>query len=760
MKPTNPLPVWGLLAVLLACAVTFYLLVPNQKRLLTRLVHDGKAQRSLDVLHSLSPAEIARDPEFYELTRLRLNRQLLDLKDKSGVIAQIEASLQAAGRFPDNRELLSEAGASVPLLDDCGLALKLVAPHFKTLPNSARLLLVQVLVADALASDLPVVAAETYEYCLRPFPPAETNLVEAVRLWRAAASPDDGIRVLEDFEQQSGKGSFALGAELAELKFNLLREVGRNSEAFELALRLRGQNENEAARNEWLKLMQATAGSAAQHRKLLEEYRRHVQTNPGDAEAWRLIAEISVAVDDLDLAKVAFQKLIGLTPGDMAVRKQLAQLYEWNDDSNRAFDLYLKLAEQKDAVALERVIALNPGLYRDNDVLRLLRGLSGEAQKDKYRLVLARLLIKHGEYAEAYSLYQKHLQQKPEDTAVLQEYAQTLERQQVYVSALAVWKSLQKLKPEDEAVRGHIAEVYYLLGDFENSLLAYQQMASQSTDLEAIVKYCTMAESMGDFRTLSEGIEREMKLKKQSVPEDFVRLAYFFNLLGADAERRELLERGLALFPENDVLRIQLTLLLVEKKEGGQALALLARSHNLKTDLNALRLYLELLIGNGKYATAEVFLKTGIPETLLETEGIVLLQALIYEGNQNDAAAEQIHRKLHLQHPEESTYALNYLRTLTRLGKAREARAVLQPLLKNPTPEILQEASNVYAELGDYKEAERLQIRMMELAGKARFQDWSYLGDIRYSAGHRSSARRAYRRALASAETNLQSPSP
>ena len=144
----------------------------------------------------------------------------------------------------------------------------------------------------------------------------------------------------------------------------------------------------------------------------------------------------------------------------------------------------------------------------------------------------------------------------------------------------------------------------------------------------------------------------------------------------------------------------------------------------------------------------------------MDAPSISLLRAIIYEGNQNDAAAERIYQKQYQQYPGESTYALNYLHILTRLGKLGKARIVMQPLLKNPTPEILREASHVYAELGDYKEAEKLQARVMGLPGKARFQDWSYLGDIRYSAGNRTAARRAYRQALASAEINLHAPPP
>jgi predicted Zn-dependent protease len=262
---------------------------------------------------------------------------------------------------------------------------------------------------------------------------------------------------------------------------------------------------------------------------------------------------------------------------------------------------------------------------------------------------------------------------------------------------------------------------------------------------------------MGDFQSLSEALGREIALKKQAAPDEFIKLAYVLNLLGADAERRAVLERGLAQFPENDTLRIQLSILLVEKKEPGQALSILGRSHNLKTDVGALQLYLNLLIGSGDYAAAEKFLKTGIDEKILDAHSITLLQAVIYEGNQNDVAAEKICLKLYQQHPGENAYALNYLHILTKRGKTRKAQSVLEPLLNNPTPAVLREAAQVYAESGNYKKAEKLQTRLMELPGRAGLQDWSYLGDIRYSAGNRSAAQHAYRRALAATEVTLQS---
>jgi tetratricopeptide (TPR) repeat protein len=761
MKATNPLSAGVLIAVLLACAIAFYLLVPTNKKLLDRLVQDGKSQRAMEVLHSLSDTEKATDLEFYELMRLRLNRQLGDPKDQAGVIAQIEASLEALERFASNQAYLAEVLESLSVLDDSARALRLVEPHLETYPQPVRQVLVVALVRDALASDRADVAAAAYEHSLRPFPPGETNLVEAVRLWRAAARPEQALRVLEDFEQRSGKNSSALGTALEELKFNLLREVSRNSEAFELASSLsRREAQTGEVGQKWLERMQATADNPSQRRKLLEEYRQEVHRNPADTKTWRLIVNMAMAADELDLVKEALQKLIQLTPQDTEAQTQLAQIYEWSDAPDRAFDLYLKLAGQNDEPALERLIALNPGLYRDTDVLRLLRELSRKPLPDKYRLFLARLLTRHGEYAEAYALYNGHLRDYPKDTAVMEEYAETLQRQQSYESALAVWKDVQKLKPKDDAVEGHVAELHYQLGDFENALQAYRQLAKRSTDLAAILKYCTLTESLGELQSLSEALALKMELKKQDDPEDFIKLAYVFNLLGADAKRRSVLERGLARFPTNDSLRLQLSVLLVEQKEDDRALPILARSNGLKTKLDPLRLYLELLIRTGRFSVAERFLKTGIQEELLETQSIILLTALIYEGNGNDAAAEQLHRKLYQQHPGANTYALSYLNILIRVGKTGEARTVLQPLLIAPTPDILREAARVYAELGDYKQAERLQSRVMELPGQTRFQDLIYLGDIRQAGGSRSAAQRAYRQALASAQLNLQLLSP
>src|SRR5437868_4670743 len=180
MKPSNPLPLWGLAAILLVCALAFLFLAPNQKKLLNRLVQDGKTKRASKVLQGISETEKAKDPEFYELRRLQLNRQLLNRKNRTAVVAQLNESLQAFERFPSQQGFQAEVLSSISLLGDSAEALKVVAPHLKSLSDSAGRVLIEDLVSQALASGHANIAAEAYESRLQRVPQAQTNLFEAI----------------------------------------------------------------------------------------------------------------------------------------------------------------------------------------------------------------------------------------------------------------------------------------------------------------------------------------------------------------------------------------------------------------------------------------------------------------------------------------------------------------------------------------------------------------------------------------------------
>jgi tetratricopeptide (TPR) repeat protein len=438
--------------------------------------------------------------------------------------------------------------------------------------------------------------------------------------------------------------------------------------------------------------------------------------------------------------------LAALAPTNSTYLWKLAQLDEWTGAPQDAFDLYLKLARQNDAGALKRLIALNPGLYRDEDILGILRQLAPAAQLE-YALVVARMLTKQGEYDQANFFFEKHLRQT-QSVEALEEYLRLLLYEYQYPKALEVLQKLARLKPDDVQVAKNLAEVYYLLGDFDSSFAVYQKLARRSDDREILQKYGTLAQCLGHYRDFSEALARQIDVSQQPDPEDFVRLAYAYGVSGAAEKRRQALEKGLHKFPDDDSLRLQLAILLAGKKDYARALVVLRDHHRLKEDLSALELYLNLLAETHDYARAEKFLNSGIDERKLEPVSIRQVVASIYEGNKNYPAAEKIYLGLCHEDRSDSANALNYARVLTKAGKINRAQAVLKPLLQNSRPDTLREAAQLYADMGKFNEAEALQKRFLQFAQQADFHDWSYLGDILSSSGNRAGASRAYQQAL------------
>ena len=109
--------------------------------------------------------------------------------------------------------------------------------------------------------------------------------------------------------------------------------------------------------------MEATASTPKQHHQLLAEYRRLVQQNLQNEAILRSAGKAALLLDDFPLAVEAYRMLTVLAPTNTSYLKNLAQLYEWNKDPTNAFDLYLKLAGEKDVEAVDRLVDLNPGLY-------------------------------------------------------------------------------------------------------------------------------------------------------------------------------------------------------------------------------------------------------------------------------------------------------------------------------------------------------------------------------------------------------------
>ncbi len=753
MRPKTPFPLWALLAILIACVVAVTLLLPDQEVLAYRLMRDGKYDRAMQVYKKIPASEIKEDPAGFELLGIALTRHLLPEDAGPAAAAGLERAVAAVKRYPEKPEFQDELRSWIPLQNDATAAFGILKPVFARLSAEDKQGVLTALVNLALANNDPESAAQIDAAIGDQLPMSRERVLGLVKLWRYAEQPDKAVAVLEAYETLRGRDLYSLSPKLGELRIELLRELGRNPEAFEKADKLRKEEPDRAAH--WLKIMQSTASDVPQQKILLQAYRELVAREPANGDAWRHVAELSMWVDNFKISCEAFEKLLALHPDDDACRKQLAQIYEWTGKPEEAFDLYFKLAEKKDLFALSRLLELNTGLYHDNEIIEILRDVTAHDRHSPYRLMLARLLNKHGAYEEAEACFRDYLERHTRDQEAIEDYADMLERIYQYSKALALYKRLAELDPKSLEVEKNIAELYYLVGNFDTAFRTYQDLARKTNDPELLDAYGNLAETLGDFVSLTEAIKRRMKVSKQVTPHDYIRLSYVLNVRGETREQKQVLHDGLEKFPDNTQIRMQLAFLLAGQRNYEGSFKVLQEYPHLKTDLTAFHLYLNLLTETKRFKTAETFLASGVPRSFLESKHNLPLIAWTYEGNRNYGAAESIYHRLYTENPGDDEAALNYARILIKRGRERQAGRVLKNLASSTSAETQKETGLLFSELGQYAEAEACLQRYLKLNGRVAFQDWTQLGDIRLLGGNRSGAHQAYEEALAAYQKKL-----
>jgi predicted Zn-dependent protease len=129
--------------------------------------------------------------------------------------------------------------------------------------------------------------------------------------------------------------------------------------------------------------------------------------------------------------------------------------------------------------------------------------------------------------------------------------------------------------------------------------------------------------------------------------------------------------------------------------------------------------------------------------------------ALAYEALRDFAAAEQLWRALLAAKPDDASRVADLCRVLLLRGRTKEASALLETLLRQPTPPLLRLAAEVASAAGNLRAAEKYQRAYLAAVRDAPASEWSTLGDIRLSRGDRFGARSAYAEALRRMQARL-----
>lgn len=728
---------------MVTCALLLYFLIPNDPGLLEDLVQDGKAKEARRVLRKVSGEDRAKEGLRYEIAEQKIERIELAEAGESAdwdayflnAIARWQQQFYAASLFDlwvDELPRARDVDALWSVLEGNWSAV--------TLPQRERLL--KNLVPLALGQERPDLAAEIFAATAGDRPKSEAQALELVRLRRLAGDAAGALRALGDIASDK----------VDAVRVSLLRELNRNDVALENLLAKLSTRSDYTG--EEIALLVAVARGAGQPGRAVPFVEKQVQSHKNDIETWRYLVRLQRESGAAPAAAASQGRVVELSDRDPVELREWGRLLEGAGKPGQAFDVWYELGMQRDQYALDRLIALNPGLYRNKELAEVLETVVPVDNHDDYTLTLARLLTEQGRYEDATKAYDQYIEAVPTDLGAMIEVA-TLEIELFRYDEASKWLERVKVSGlRDVATRRKLADAWTGMGEFELAMEEYRSVAEETRDTDDFGNYIRLARGIGAYEDFVAGLISVVESDQAEVS-DFLTLAYGYQLLGQDELAKKTLRDGIDRFPKNTEMPMRLAYAYSDAKRYREAQEAVRLHPDLGQAVEPTRLYLILMRLNNDTAQEREFLKREFPPQVWADPESKQMLARANLALGNLPVAERLLRELHREVPEDWDVTADLVLVLQQTGKIKEAKALLVPLLASDSAEALKLAAEVSAALGEWGEAERLQLRYLAKVSPGVATDWGALGDIRLSRGDRRGAKQAYRRALREFQLDL-----
>ena len=742
----------GLVLVVLSALFGLYLLMPDDEQLTGRLMEDGKYERALEVLEAMDPKQKEANPEFYQTTKIRLQRMLADAADQSIVQSILTEAVEAYKELGEKaEELFVELIKVLQMMTDPVGAIAIVEPALERLPVASRSELYRHLSELALAREDPGLAAEVFSRYLLDNLNDPNAVWESARLWRMAAKPGNALDSIETFAETNVTNLFAQHQKIFVLKVNLLREVGNPQEAFDsLGEVLDGGTDfpvEDPVVKEQLANVYIRSGIESENGVLvlpfLEAYLRRYPSN------WELLEQLAVIYIQetrFEEAIPIYLRLIKALPEEIRLQETLAQVYEWNEEVGKAYTIYLTIASAERIKVLDRLRVLHRPLYRTQEFEPVLRRVLPIDGRPDLILEHARVLTRLGLYDESLKRYGDYLREQPEDGFAMVERADLAFESFYYERAEEYYREAIRQMPTELRLHKRLGESLYLASQYEEAFDFYKNYieTQANADLEMVETFSRLAQSLGRYDDVSAGLERVLALKEKPLSGDFLSLARNYYYRKEYKKQSTVLEAALDDYPEDSSLVYFLGLSYSAQKEYLRAASMIEGKQKSLEDPKVFQLFIEILIANQDYKKALNVARGGIERGAFESTAMKQNLAQIYEGNQMYAKALELLEELHADDPSDRNSGLALANVLSTLGRKDEAKRILKPFLENPNAQVLQAAAALAAASGEFKQAEEYQLAYLDLAEEPTFYDFGFLGDIRLELGEPNQAKQDY----------------
>ena len=751
-ESTSVVSFTGLVFVVLCAVFGLYILMPDNRQMTDRLMEDGKYERALEMLESMDPDQKEANLEFYQTTKFRLQRMLADVAEQDviqGLLKEAVAAYQEVGEKAE--DLFVELIKILQMMTDPLGAFSIIEPAIDELPVASRTELYRHLSELALSREEPVLAAEIFSRYLLDNLNDPHAVWESARLWRMAAKPGDAIEAIETYSIANVTNLFLEHQKLFVLKVNLLREVAQPQDAFkELHQVLAGRDQfpvEEPAVREELAEVYIRSGIESENGLLVLPFlEAYLKMNSANYELLEQLAVIYVQETRFDDAIAVYLRLIKALPEELRFQETLAQVYEWNEQVGKAFELYLVIASPERVQAIDRLRVLHRPMYRTQEFEPVLRRVLPIDGRSDLMLEHARVLTRLGFYDASLDRYQDYLKEEPDDGSAVVEMADLSFESFYFDRAGKHYQRAIDLLPAELRLRKRLGESLYLDSRYEDAFDYYKEYLESSAvfDLEMVQSFSRLAQSLGKYDDVSSGLEKVLKLKGAPNMEDFLALARNYYYRKDYGKQSTVLEQGLAAFPDDGSLVYFLGLSYSAQKQFLRASTMIENNQKSLDDPKVYQLYVEVLIANQEYKKALAIAQGGLSKGAFESTAMKQNLAQIYEGNQMYLKASDILRELHRSDPSDQSSGLALANVLSILGKRDEAKKILVPYLSQPTPSVLQTAAALAAGSGEFKQAEEYQLSYLEMAEEPTFYDYGFLGDIRLELGEANQAKADY----------------
>lgn len=732
-----------LIGVMLACGITLVLLMPDDPTLLEDLIRDQKTAEARRVLEKIPRSERKVDALRYAIAEQRIEQ--IELGVEPGE-ADIESYvIRAAKRWKDyafSDRLLLIWIVDLPRLKSLDLAWLNLTGNWADVPHTQRVRLNEVLVDLSLEMERAELGAALYAQTYGESPELSHHAKELARLFRLAGDADRALHALEK----------APGNDLGALRIALLRELNSNDRALTELLK---EIENETAMSsEKIQQLVVIARSAGQSGRAIPQTLKFLEANPSDLVVSQGLVILQRESGQAIEAAASQAKVVSLSGRDPAELREWGRLLEGAGQPNEAFDVWIELSLQEDRVALDRMMALNPGLYRDRELADvLLANVPVENQAD-YTLSLAQLLSTLGRYDEAVIAYELYFDAVPKDHVAMLELA-VLEIELYRYAEAAKW--LQRVKSEGQgtpSTRRKLGDAWTAMGEFNLALDEYRAVAEATGLLDDYGSYFRLARGVGAHEDFVAGLEGIIR-KDAAEPANYLTLSYGYQLLGDEDRSRATLREGMVRFPKNEDMPMRLAYAYSDEKRYREAQEVLGLHPELGRKIEPTRLYLILMRLNEDVVAEKRFLQRKLPDVVQNDPESKQHLARIHSTQGRLDVAERMLRELHDSFPTDWDLSAELIYVLQRRGKHEAAQLLLEPLLVEGSAQAWRLAADVAIQMGEYVNAEGYQVKYLALVSPALPTDWGALGDIRLSRGDRVGAKRAYTRALRELQLTL-----